>query len=207
MKNDMDIEIRKRSKKNPTVMVKEHGVGFKKKPKPVVKPVVVVKPATTKSVANKLMSLDGNAWDSLKIESGSQLYSDQELQKKYIQKLGAADAIMDTAPSTDAVMDILEDNNYHSLYNYFVLRGVSGEARMDMYNKGFILSESSFLNPANVTPRKWEKGGVMRVSRNVSMNEKAEQMVGSTTWNTLDSMEKADVVSELVADGALAVFG
>jgi len=42
-------------------------------------------------------------------------------------------------------------------------------------------------------------------SRKLSVSEKAEEMVGRNTWNTLDAVEKEGVIGELIADGALAI--
>jgi hypothetical protein len=40
-------------------------------------------------------------------------------------------------------------------------------------------------------------------NRDETLNEKAEQIVGSSTWHELDNMEKAEVVSELVKKDAI----
>jgi hypothetical protein len=47
---------------------------------------------------------------------------------------------------------------------------------------------------------KMAKGGM---TRKMSLNERAEQLVGSETWHTLDMAEKSGVVAELVNDGVL----
>jgi len=48
----------------------------------------------------------------------------------------------------------------------------------------------------------FKQGGV---TRRQSMSEQAEQMVGYQTWNTLDAIEKGEVVSDLVSEGAIVI--
>jgi hypothetical protein len=50
-------------------------------------------------------------------------------------------------------------------------------------------------------------GGYMPkgTSRKLTLSEKAEEMVGRNTWNTLDAVEKEGVIGELISDGALAI--
>ena len=49
---------------------------------------------------------------------------------------------------------------------------------------------------------KMARGGV---TREKSVSEQAEELVGYNVWNTLDSVEKEDLVGELYANGALSV--
>jgi len=104
------------------------------------------KSAFDTTIANKLIALNDKAWEH--IEDGNQLYENEEVQKKYIKDISGADAIMAKAKNTDAVMDILEDENCHSLYNYFVLRGIKGKELLDRYKKMYNDGGSyMFLNP------------------------------------------------------------
>ena len=50
--------------------------------------------------------------------------------------------------------------------------------------------------------KKFKHGGV---THRQSMSEQAEQMVGYQTWNTLDAIEKGEVVSDLVSEGAIVI--
>ena len=81
------------------------------------------------------MTLDSTLWDRLKIESGSQLYADDELQKKYIKywtEFYEGDTSIPTKmkelsiKERDELGDYFEEDNYHSLKNLLMLYGYFG---------------------------------------------------------------------------------
>ena len=110
---------------------------------------------SAKRIANKLMKIDSDIWDELNIESGSQLYADDELQKKYARELekSGADEMINQVDAKK-VFDILEDNNYHSVNQYFIYRGVLGKGKRDvyvnMYNDG---ASYMLMNPNLIQPK------------------------------------------------------
>jgi hypothetical protein len=110
---------------------------------------------SAKRIANKLMKIDSDIWDELNIESGSQLYGDDELQKKYARELekSGADEMINQVDAKK-VFDILEDNNYHSVNQYFIYRGVLGKGKrdvyVDMYNDG---GSYMLMNPNIIQPK------------------------------------------------------
>lgn len=96
------------------------------------KPKKDKKSRAKKYSADNLMNIDAKAWDILKINSGSALYSDVELQKKYIAYL---DKAISKALLSDAIQDKIEDENYHSLNMYLAMRGFYGTNVKAEYTK------------------------------------------------------------------------
>jgi type I restriction-modification system DNA methylase subunit len=95
-------------------------------------PTTKIIPDNDKELAESIMSIDSDAWDKLELESGDQLYSDIELQKKYKKLLDKGNI---PAKLSEGVHDILEDQNYHSLNWYNGLTGRYGEATKERYLK------------------------------------------------------------------------
>jgi hypothetical protein len=90
---------------------------------------------TVKEIADRLMTLDSTLWDRLKIESGSKLYSDNDLQKSYIKywsEYYEGDTSIPTKmkelsmKERNELGDYFEDDNYHALKNLFMLYGYFG---------------------------------------------------------------------------------
>jgi hypothetical protein len=144
------------------IIEKYYGVGQSKEETPTPQPTPAPKESkmSVKEIADRLMTLDSTLYDRLKIESGSQLYADDDLQKKYI-KYWTDYYEGDTAIPTkmkelsmaerNDLADYFEDDNYHSLKNLFMLYGYFGidnkkstEAFYEKYFKG--------LNPKNFKP-------------------------------------------------------
>jgi len=185
------------------------------------------KTKTPKQIAKSLMAIDSKVWDKLDITSGSALYGSDDMQKKYASELekAGADKLMAEAnkgvnrTSADTrvyqVMDILQDNNYHSLYNYFVYRGVYGDQKIKIYEDFYKedmgkRGSSSFLNPALVSKNitvGYKHGGQTKAvpTRTLTLEEKALDIVGPTEWHGLDSEEKADLITEMVSDGVISI--
>ena len=79
------------------------------------------------------MNIKDEVFDSLNINSGSELYGDIEIQKKFVDamKVKIDQKRMDIKDNANVkeylnlfgeeIFNILEDNNYHSLNNFLVL--------------------------------------------------------------------------------------
>lgn len=77
--------------------------------------------------AKALMRMDNDIWDKLNIDSGSQLYSDEKLQKKYAEELSKGLEKMGFETYTLKAGDILTDWNYHALRSAMTFMGYFGE--------------------------------------------------------------------------------
>lgn len=139
-----------------------------------------VKKMSDRMVAEKIMEMDAKAWEDLDIQNGSQLRADKELQRKYLDKMLQADKVLARAKNPSRVMDILEDENYHSAWG-------------TLYTKG------KTPYPA------FEEGGEMRKMRHRAINRRAEELVGDEAWDSLSTEDQADLAAELVNEGVLAV--
>lgn len=139
-----------------------------------------VKKMSDRMVADKIMEMDAKAWEDLDIQSGSQLRENKELQRKYLDKMLGADKVIARAKNPSRVMDILEDENYHSAWG-------------TLYTKG--------KTPYPV----FAEGGEMRKLRHRAINRRAEELVGDDAWDSLSTEDQAELASELVAEGVLAV--
>jgi hypothetical protein len=141
--------------------VKFYGVGEKEEETPTPQPTPKSSKMSVKEIADRLMTLDSTLWDRLKIESGSQLYADDDLQKKYIKywiEYYQGDTSIPTKmkelsmKERNELGDYFEDDNYHSLKNLFMLYGYFG-----MDNKVSaeqLYAKSGYgLNPKNFKPK------------------------------------------------------
>lgn len=174
------------------------------------------KPITAKQIAKKLMKIDNETWDKLDISSGGALYNDEGLQKKYIAELdkvmlsSPAQAHLATYPNKQKVFDELEDSNYHAINSYLVNKGYFGnEAKQKAkFNYDYTVreyGEAYSLNPELVTTTMAQGGNVSVPMRMPTLEEKVQDIVGSTTWHSLDAEEKANLVQTMVADGDVKV--
>jgi hypothetical protein len=123
-------------------------------------------------VANELIALSNKAWDTLSIQSGSEIYASDDLQENLAdeyRKVGI-DKIYGqlTQPERKKVSAVLTDENEHSLRNYLALRGYNGEAEFKNYAKMYDESFAKFgyrsnWNPKNVDLKlgSFAKGGEM----------------------------------------------
>jgi hypothetical protein len=136
-----------------------------------------IKKMSNAAVARKIMELDAKTWEDLDIQSGSQLREDKKLQQKYIDRMAEADKLMARAKDKNAVLDILEDENYHSAWGYFSYGGKALYA----------------------------DGGQTPSRRMRTINQRASEMVGQEVWDDLSVDDQADLVADYVADGVLAV--
>jgi hypothetical protein len=108
-------------------------------------------------VADEIIALSNKAWDTLSIDSGSQVYASDSLQENLAdeyQKVGI-DKIYKklTKPERKKVSDILTDENEHSLRNYLALRGFNGEAEYKNYAKMYEDSYAKFGYRSNWNPK------------------------------------------------------
>lgn len=140
----------------------------------------VVKKMGDRAVAEKIMEMDAKAWEDLDIKSGSQLRADKDLQRKYLDRMFQADKVLARAKNPKRVMDILEDENYHSAWG-------------TLYTKG--------KSPYPV----FAEGGEMRKLRHRALNRRAEELVGDEAWDSLSTEDQTELAAELVAEGVLAV--
>lgn len=118
------------------IIDKYYGAGESKKEEtPTPQPAPKSNKMSVKEIADRLMTLDSTLWDRLKIESGSQLYSDDDLQKKYIKywtEFYEGDTSIPTKMKElsmrerNELGDYFEDDNYHALKNLFMLYGYFG---------------------------------------------------------------------------------
>ncbi len=90
------------------------------------------------ALAEELMSINSNAVEKLGIASGSHLYHDIDLQKKYKSSIEQATKNL-VFPLSMKVHDILEDENQHFLNQHLYLSGAFGEKQriswLDFLNK------------------------------------------------------------------------
>lgn len=92
-------------------------------------------------VYNKLSDIAYGVWDKLKIESGSQIYNSDAIQKK-LQVQYEKEGIDSLFKSLNKIQrkkvaKILTDENQHSLRNYLALRGYEGEMEYNNYKDGY----------------------------------------------------------------------
>jgi hypothetical protein len=111
-----------------------------------------------KSVAAKISDLAFDSWEKFDIDSGSQIYASDDLQKKLNKdfKEKGIDEIFSKLDMAQRkkVADILTDNNDHSLRNYLALRGYLGKEERDMYVS---LYEERKQRPVNLNPKNFPK--------------------------------------------------
>jgi len=144
------------------IIDKYYGVGEKKEETPTPQPTPESPKMTVKEIADRLMTLDSTLWDRLNIESGSKLYADDTLQKKYIKSwtdFYEGDTAMPTKmkelsmKERNELGDYFEDDNYHSLKNLFMLYGYFGIPNKvnaeDFYEqRGYGLNPKNFKTDA-----------------------------------------------------------
>jgi|GEM_PF-2540175 hypothetical protein len=145
------------------IVDKYYGVGESKKEEtPTPQPTPKSSKMSVKEIADRLMTFNETQWDRLGINSGSQLYSDDELQKKYI-KILSDHYESDTAIPTklkelkmserDELYGIIEDENQNSLLNFLELYGYFGVIPKTRAEESFEKNGKSFsLNPKNFKP-------------------------------------------------------
>lgn len=144
------------------IIDKYYGVGEKKEETPTPQPTPATKDSkmSVKEIADRLMTLDSTLWDRLKIESGSQLYADNDLQKKYIKywtEYYEGDTSIPTKMKELSIKernelgDYFEDDNYHSLKNLFMLYGYFGISNK-VNAETFYEQRGYGLNPKNFKP-------------------------------------------------------
>ena len=102
---------------------------------------------------DEFAKLNYKVWDKLKIESGSQIYASDSLQKKLAIEYpnSGIDAKFKSlkAIQRKKVAEIMTDENEHSLRNYLTLRGYLGQKEYDGYARIFDPKSRYVLNPAN----------------------------------------------------------
>ena len=141
------------------IIDKYYGVGEKKEETPTPQPTPKSSKMSVKEIAERLMTFNETQWDRLGINSGSQLYSDDELQKKYIKILSdfyKSDTAIPTKlkelnmSQRDELYGIIEDENQNSLLKFLELYGYFGVIPKTRAEESFEKNGKSFsLNPKN----------------------------------------------------------
>lgn len=114
---------------------------------------------------NELSEMNSKVWDKLKIQSGSEIYASDSLQKKLAVEYpnSGIDAKFKSlkAIQRKKVAEIMTDENEHSLRNYLTLRGYLGQKEYDRKVSIFDPKRPYNLNPANFknTLKKMAEGG------------------------------------------------
>jgi len=169
-----------------------------------------------KEVANELIALSNKAWDTLSIQSGSEIYSSDSLQENLAneyQKLGVDRVYRKlTLPERKKVSAVLTDENEHSLRNYLALRGYNGEAEFKNYAKMYDESFAKFgyrsnWNPKNVDLKlgSFAKGGEMgfeSLSKKVAKNyvgDKVKPKYQKEYGKTYDKAEAKEVGNKVAS--------
>lgn len=125
---------------------------------------------------DEFAKLNYKVWDKLKIESGSQIYASDSLQKKLAVEYpnSGIDAKFKSlkAIQRKKVAEIMTDENEHSLRNYLTLRGYLGQKEYDGYERIFDPKSRYVLNPANFknyTADKVKVGSVLTSNTGVKL--------------------------------------
>jgi hypothetical protein len=120
--------------------------------------------------------LNEKVWDKLKIESGSQIYASDSLQKKLAIEYpnSGIDAKFKslTAAQRKKVAEVMTDENEHSFRNYLTLRGYLGPKEYDSYEKLFDPKRRYVLNPdnfKNYTADKVKVGSILTTKTGVKV--------------------------------------
>lgn len=125
---------------------------------------------------DEFAKLNYKVWDKLKIESGSEIYASDSLQKKLAVEYpnSGIDAKFKSlkAIQRKKVAEIMTDENEHSLRNYLTLRGYLGQKEYDGYERIFDPKSRYVLNPANFknyTADKVKVGSVLTSNTGVKL--------------------------------------
>jgi hypothetical protein len=144
------------------IIEKYYGVGESKEETPTSQPTPKSSKMSVKELADRLMTFNETQWNRLGINSGSQLYSDDELQKKYIKILSdfyESDTSIPTKlkelnmSQRDELYGIIEDENQNSLLNFLELYGYFGTIPKTRAEESFEKNGKLFsLNPKYFKP-------------------------------------------------------
>jgi hypothetical protein len=125
---------------------------------------------------DELSKLNEKVWDKLKIESGSEIYASDSLQKKLAIEYpnSGIDAKFKslTAAQRKKVAEVMTDENEHSFRNYLTLRGYLGPKEYDSYEKLFDPKRRYVLNPdnfKNYTADKVKVGSILTTKTGVKV--------------------------------------
>lgn len=110
-------------------------------------------PKRPKEFAEYFAERNAIIWEDLNIQSGGELYKNDELQKKYAERFMVAFSSINQQSISDAVkLDIfaeLADMNEHSLNNALALYGFYGSDTKSEFVLDFNENPNIFLNPKN----------------------------------------------------------
>ena len=127
-----------------------------------------------KQVADEMMRKEDKVYTKLKINSGSELYENEDIQKEYFTLMHTSikrffDYYKFSKEQKKELFDLFEDANFHSLNNYIALEGLYDKKDQINYINYHTKSSRNFLNPANsysvidnkdgdfITKQEWNK--------------------------------------------------
>ena len=159
-------------------------------------------------VAERLSEVYYNTLEDLKIESGSEVYANIDVQKKLKKVL---DEKIKEKSLSEAVFKYLENENAHSLNNYLSLSGLFGKEQQKDYVRLFkVYKGKSFLNPSvfgiDVNKFTFEKSKPTATPKSEpqAKTSKGVKVTGSSTV-TIDGKE-VDMDSKEFCDYLLKQF-
>ena len=164
------VYYKDKSKKYFSVMENKPKNGFWVSKKALIReggktPSAANAPFDAYELYNELSEMNSKVWDKLKIQSGSEIYASDSLQKKLAVEYpnSGIDAKFKSlkAIQRKKVAEIMTDENEHSLRNYLTLRGYLGQKEYDRKVSIFDPKRPYNLNPANFknTLKKMAEGG------------------------------------------------
>jgi hypothetical protein len=169
----------------------------KPKPKAKAKSSKIPYSKASQSIMSKVNSI----WDDMDIQSGSQIYGDEELQKRYIDRLSVIDDIFLSSSNKQKTLDELTDENYHNVVAYLSIKfDPSARKTYSQLYKQY----KTTLNPKLIN-QDFKHGGVPVTFRTLTLSQKAEQLVGTSTWNKLQNDEKEEVIADFVSQGVITM--
>jgi hypothetical protein len=107
-------------------------------------------------IANDMMQKEDRVWTKLNINSGSELYQNQDKQRDYFTLMrNSIDKFFGyynfTKEEKKELEEILEEENRHSLNNYIGLKGFYEKKDQKAYIDFHTKMSYAFLNPSNAT--------------------------------------------------------
>ena len=121
-------------------------------------------------IANDMMQKEDRVWTKLNINSGSELYQNQDKQRDYFTLMrNSIDKFFGyynfTKEEKKELEEILEEENRHSLNNYIGLKGLYEKKDQKAYIDFHTKMPYMFLNPSNVGPESSYKSNLDTITR------------------------------------------
>lgn len=133
-------------------------------------PMKVKDNSRLKKIANDMMQKEDRVWTKLNINSGSELYQNQDKQRDYFTLMrNSIDKFFGyynfTKEEKKELEEILEEENRHSLNNYIGLKGLYEKKDQKAYIDFHTKMPYMFLNPSNVGPESSYKSNLDTITR------------------------------------------